>query len=137
MASRPLRWDAAATDELFRVLGEGNVRSWRFLETTGVLERALPELAQAMQRRRADPFELDPGHALRWSLLDRLRDLEVEDPEAATEHAQLTQAHQRRVLRQALAEIDHLGVLAGGGEVALLRDRGQRLRGGAGRGQGG
>ena len=100
MATRPLRWDPGATNELFRVLGEGNARSWRFLETTGVLERALPELARAMQRRRADPFELDPGHALRWSLLERLRELEGEDSVAASELAQLS--HPERLLLAAL-----------------------------------
>lgn len=71
----PLRWDSDATSLLFQVLSEGNVRSWRFLEASGMLERALPELSDTVQRRRADPFELDPNNILRWSLVDRVRDL--------------------------------------------------------------
>ena len=70
----PLRWDRQATALLFRILGEGNIRTWRLLEASGVLERGLPELAQAVRRRRADPFELDPANLLRWSLIERLRD---------------------------------------------------------------
>jgi Kef-type K+ transport system membrane component KefB len=65
-AEEPLRWDKVATRELFEVLRRGDVRSWRFLEAAGLLERALPELADALRRRRADAFELDPTRALRW-----------------------------------------------------------------------
>ncbi len=85
----PLRWDAAATRKLFAVLTEGDGRAWRFLETTGVLERALPELADAVRRRRADPFLLDPAQVLRFSLVERIRDLVETDPVAAAEHARL------------------------------------------------
>ncbi len=52
----PLRWNADATKQLFAVLVDGDARAWRFLETTGVLERTLPELAEAVDRRRSDPF---------------------------------------------------------------------------------
>ncbi|HUP69309.1 MAG TPA: cation:proton antiporter [Acidimicrobiales bacterium] len=71
----PISWDRAARAELFELLRRGNSRSWRFLEKTGLLERALPELADAVRHRRADPFELDPGHALRFTLLDRVHEL--------------------------------------------------------------
>jgi Kef-type K+ transport system membrane component KefB len=82
---QPLDWDADATQLLFRVLLEGNERSWRFLETTALLERALPELATALRTRRADPFRLDPGQLLRFALVDRVRTLTTEDP-AMAEH---------------------------------------------------
>ena len=85
----PLRWDDAATTELFDVLRDGNTRSWRLLETAGVLERALPELAEAFDRRRSDPFELDPTQAFRWELVDRLHELLLTDGAAAAVHAQL------------------------------------------------
>lgn len=75
----PLRWDSGATALLFRVLTEANSRSWRLLEVTGVLDRALPELAETLRRRRADPFELDPAKTLRWSLVDRVRALATAD----------------------------------------------------------
>lgn len=71
----PAHWDPSARLALFELLREGNARSWRFLETTGLLERALPELAEAVRRRRADPFELDPTHALRFALVDRVQEL--------------------------------------------------------------
>jgi UTP:GlnB (protein PII) uridylyltransferase len=56
------------------------------LETTGVLERALPELAEAFDRRRDDPFELDPTQTFRWALVDQLHDVLADDPAAAAEH---------------------------------------------------
>ena len=85
----PLRWSRrASTKQLFAVLTDGDVRSWRFLETTGVLERALPELAEAVDRRRSDPFLLDPAQVLRFSLVDRIRELVAADDRARpTEHA--------------------------------------------------
>jgi Kef-type K+ transport system membrane component KefB len=85
----PLLWDDAATVELFEVLKRGTPRTWRFLETTGLLERALPELADAVTRRRADPFVLDPAHVLTFSLVERLREVVVDDRRAAAEHARL------------------------------------------------
>ncbi len=82
LAARPdeqLRWDAAATSELLVLLRSANARSWRFLETTGVLERALPELAEVVRRRRADPFVVDPSHVLRFALVDRVRELAADE----------------------------------------------------------
>ncbi len=66
-------WDGDATRALFALLREGDVRSWRFLEVTGVLGRALPELAEALHRRRADPHDLNPASAFTWSLVDAVR----------------------------------------------------------------
>jgi predicted amino acid-binding ACT domain protein len=60
-----LSWAPAATDRLIFVLRGGDARSWRFLDVTGVLERALPEVSAALERRRTDPGELDPTRVLR------------------------------------------------------------------------
>jgi len=89
LGDAPMRWDREATQRLFDVLRAGDARTWRFLETTGVLERALPELAEAVQRRRDDPFLVDPSHVLRFSLVDAIRDLVAADARAAAEHARL------------------------------------------------
>lgn len=78
-----LAWDAAATRRLVAVLEFGGDRSWRFLERTGVLERALPELADALRLRRADPYLLDAGQTLRFELVERVRELPREDEVAA------------------------------------------------------
>lgn len=99
-----LRWDAAATRELFELLRHGNARSWRFLETTGILERVLPELADALRRRRADASELDPVRVMRWALVERIHDLAEGvagvDPIARREHQGL--AHPQWLLLAAL-----------------------------------
>ncbi|HEX8769921.1 MAG TPA: cation:proton antiporter [Acidimicrobiales bacterium] len=76
----PLIWDRAARAAFFEVLRRGSPRSWRFLALTGVLERALPELAQALSRRQRDPGELDPAGALRWPRLSRLEELGATTP---------------------------------------------------------
>jgi Na+:H+ antiporter len=85
----PLRWNTDATRQLFDVLQVGDARSWRFLETTGVLERTLPELADAVHRRRSDPFLIDPAQVLRFSLVDRIKDLVAADDRVAAAHAAL------------------------------------------------
>jgi Kef-type K+ transport system membrane component KefB len=120
-ADEPLHWDKVATRELFEVLRRGDVRSWRFLEASGLLERALPELADALHRRRANAFELDPTHALRWELVDRLRDLE-RDLIFAREHERL--AHPEWLLLAALI-IDVAG--EDGSSIEATRRLVQRL----------
>jgi len=85
----PLHWDDDATRVLFKVLTSGNSRSWRFLETTGVLERALPELGEAVRRRRADPIVVEPGHVLHFELVAGVSELGAEDETAAEALAQL------------------------------------------------
>jgi Kef-type K+ transport system membrane component KefB len=118
----PLRWDPVATEELVVVLQRGDVRSWRFLDAAGVLGRALPELAEALAERRADAFELDPAHALRWALVDRLRDGVADDPAVATEHARLE--HPEWLLLAALI-LDVAG--DGGPSIEATRRLVQRL----------
>ena len=99
-ANAPMRWDRDATSELFEVLRTGSVRSWRLLEATGILERALPELAEVFRRRRADPFELDPAGTLRWHTVERLHEIIDQDPVARAEHDHL--AHPDWLLLAAL-----------------------------------
>jgi Na+:H+ antiporter len=89
LGDTPLRWSPASTQQLFTVLAEGDVRALRFLDTTGVLERALPELAAAVDRRRNDPFLLDPAQILHFVLVERIRILVETDPRAAAQHAEL------------------------------------------------
>jgi Kef-type K+ transport system membrane component KefB len=65
-----LRWDPPATAAFIELLRRGTDRSWRLLDGTGVLERALPELAASLHRRR-DPFGLEP---VDLPTLDAVRD---------------------------------------------------------------
>ena len=74
----PLQWTSADTDRLLAVLRSGAVRSVRFLDVTGVLQRALPDVAAALDRRRHDPGELDPSHVLRFPTVARLDELVAE-----------------------------------------------------------
>jgi Kef-type K+ transport system membrane component KefB len=67
-----LTWDVGDTPALVRLLRTDSPRAWRFLDTTGVLDRALPEVAHAMRRRRADISDLDPIGALRFPVVERL-----------------------------------------------------------------
>lgn len=137
-----LRWDRDATGLLFRVLLEGNARSWRFLETTGLLERALPELAAALARRRADPFLVDPGQILRFALIEEVREQTRSDERVRAWREHLT--HPEWLLLAALildtaggdAPIDAARALAkrldlgaaGEQEVALLVGEHELLR---------
>lgn len=88
---RPITWDEATTASFISLLRLGNPRVWRFLETLGVLERALPEVSAALRARRADPTELDPLRVLRFPTLDRVTELsdKSNDPLAAGSLARL------------------------------------------------
>lgn len=67
-----LEWKPAHTEALVRLLHADNPKAWRFLDVSGVLERALPEVARTMARRRADIGDLDPMGALRFPVVERL-----------------------------------------------------------------
>ncbi|HEX2851111.1 MAG TPA: cation:proton antiporter [Acidimicrobiales bacterium] len=86
LGDTPLPWDATARAELLELLRAGNARSWRFLETTGVLDRVLPDLAETLGRRRADASELDPGNVLRWATVEGVRALEGTPEHRRLEH---------------------------------------------------
>ena len=70
-----LEWRPSDTEQLLDLLRDGSPKSWRTLATTGVLERALPEVGRAADRRRADAEHMDGSHALHFPLVDRLREL--------------------------------------------------------------
>jgi Kef-type K+ transport system membrane component KefB len=73
-------WDDRTREQLMDVIERGNARAWRFLDTTGVLGRALPDLAAALRRRHDEPFILDPLQAYRFAAMERLRRLDADDP---------------------------------------------------------
>ena len=77
-----LAWRREAYDDLLDVIERGNARSWRFLDTTGVLEAALPEVAEALHRRRADSLSVDLLEAYRMPSMERLRRMNAGDPVA-------------------------------------------------------
>jgi Kef-type K+ transport system membrane component KefB/predicted amino acid-binding ACT domain protein len=76
LPTTPLRFDRASRQRFLELLDVG-ARPWRLLATSGVLERALPDLGAAVSRRQGDAAELDPLRALRWPRLARLREIEV------------------------------------------------------------
>lgn len=71
LGTESAEWDPAARLLLVELLRGGNARSWRFLEATGLLALALPELADVVLARRAEPNEPDSAHPLRFDLVDR------------------------------------------------------------------
>ena len=122
------RWDADSTAALMSVIRSGSVRSWRFLESTAVLDRALPELGAAMMRRRRDPSLLDPSGVHHGVLLERCRRLVagtahdfVDDERATTEARHLL--HPDRLLLGAYL-VDMFGQLStNASEARAVLDR--------------
>jgi len=119
-------WDGRATSRFLALLREGSIRSWRFLEASDVLERSLPELAEAVRRRRADPFVLDPSHVLRFELVERLREVVASDPRAAAAFERLRHPEQPTLAALVLAAAGESGDSA-----SLARQLADRLRLGA------
>ncbi len=68
-----LSWDDDTTGLLGEILMRGNARSWRLLEVTGVIDRAMPEIARAINARRSDATELDPTHHASMPVVESLR----------------------------------------------------------------
>lgn len=79
----PLQWQTRDTPALVELLRADQPRSWRLLEVTGVLERALPEVAAFIDHRRADMTDLDPLGSLRFPVVSRLHRLATDEPELA------------------------------------------------------
>jgi Kef-type K+ transport system membrane component KefB len=71
----PLEFDPDDTPALIDILRRGDSHTWRFLEVTGVLERALPEISASLSNRRSDIRDLDPLGALRFPVVENLRDV--------------------------------------------------------------
>ena len=65
-------WDEDATIGWLRVLRHGSARAWRFLETIGFIQRALPEVSDAMAARSSDSTELDPTHSLQFPTVEAI-----------------------------------------------------------------
>ncbi len=78
LPDEPVAWDDAARRRLAAVMAHGDARAWRFLLVSGFLDRALPELAEPLRRRREDPFEIDPTRAISWP---RLTQVNLADPD--------------------------------------------------------
>lgn len=77
-----VRWEPEDYDALLDLVERGNARSWRFLLSTGVLDRGLPELAAAMRDRESEPFAIDALAPYRMPSLEALRALDADDPVA-------------------------------------------------------
>lgn len=69
----PLTWNGETTDLLLEVLLRGTNRSWRLLDTAGVIDRALPEIAAAIAARRGKGLSLDPLHHTEMPTMERIR----------------------------------------------------------------
>lgn len=68
-----LHWAPESTQAFLDVLVRGNPRSWRFLDVTNTIDRALPEIAAAIRARRGDATELDPTHLVQMPTVEALR----------------------------------------------------------------
>ena len=68
-----IEWDAVAVSRFLELLRAGNARSFRLLEICGALRRALPLVADSIERHRSATTELDPTHAVRLATLDAVR----------------------------------------------------------------
>ncbi len=77
-----LRWRRDALDDLLDLIERGNGRSWRFLDTTGVLAAAAPDLARALETRRSGSMAIDQLESYRFPALERLRRLDAGAPVA-------------------------------------------------------
>ncbi len=73
-------WDDDGREALLDLVERGNARSWRFLLTTGLLARALPDVELALRERETDQVSLDASAAYRLSSIERVRTLDVDDP---------------------------------------------------------
>ena len=79
-AASAAKWSKDCTPLLLDVVERGNARSWRFLDTSGVLDKALPELAEALRARRQEGLSLDPLEAHRFESMEQLRMLDPDEP---------------------------------------------------------
>lgn len=119
-AGEPAPWTVETTSRLVDVLVRGNDRGWRFLDTSGVLLRSLPEVAEAVNRWHRDPELIDPTRVVQFELVDSLQQLIKRDPRASEVHARLGQRDQ---LVLAALTIDLAGEHPPIQLVAALADR--------------
>ncbi|MFM7069792.1 MAG: cation:proton antiporter [Actinomycetes bacterium] len=83
-AASELQWNDEARSAFDALLRSGHRRAWRLLDATGLLDGALPDLADELTHRRRDASVLDPAHLLRWPTVDALTELEHGDDRAAS-----------------------------------------------------
>lgn len=127
VAKPNVQWDRRSRESLLKLVQDGNARSWRFLETTGVLDQVLPELATTLRTRHADPFQLDPMETHRWTVIEELRRIIESDPELAIEYGKL--AHSEWLLLAALLSeglVDHEAPVATTRRIVRRLDLGAR-----------
>ncbi len=146
----PTSWGGEATERLVEVLMRGNDRGWRFLDTSGVLVRSLPEVAEAVERWHRDPELSDPTQVVRFDSVNALQRTIRHDRRAAAVAerlenrellvlaalvADLTGEHPPVALVASLAtrlELpadDHDALLALTGDRGLMRGSAERANG--------
>lgn len=74
-AEARLEWSGEARGHLEDVLLHGGPAAWRFLQVTGVLAGALPDLDAIIRTQSVDPRMIDPLGAWRWPRVERLVEL--------------------------------------------------------------
>ena len=75
-----VEWTPEEVESLLHVVERGHARSWRFLHSVGMLDRALPPLAEGIRAREGGTFSIDPLESYRFVALERLRTLDADDP---------------------------------------------------------
>ncbi|HMG45173.1 MAG TPA: cation:proton antiporter [Acidimicrobiales bacterium] len=75
-----VEWTPEDLDDLLHVVERGHARSWRFLDSVGMLDRALPPLAEGIRARDTGTFSIDPLESHSFVALERLRTLDADDP---------------------------------------------------------
>lgn len=68
-----LVWNEQSTEKFVDLLQTCTARTWRFLDATNVVYRALPEIAEALETRRADASSLDSTHFTHLPILEYVR----------------------------------------------------------------
>ena len=79
----PLVFDGDSTERFLDLLASGGPGSWRFLELSGVIERAIPEYAAVMAARVPDSTEVNPTHGAGLPVLEAVRGRCVRSAEGA------------------------------------------------------
>ena len=132
----PLEFDPDDTPAFINVLRRGTSHTWRFLEVTGVLERALPEIATSLAKRRADVRDLDPLGALRFPTLENLREIApdgfVHDDELILAALSADVCEESRGMQCAVDLATRLGRIAEADRIASIVADAHLLRSGAG-----
>ncbi|HEV7761233.1 MAG TPA: cation:proton antiporter, partial [Acidimicrobiales bacterium] len=95
-------WAPDDVERLFDVVERGNARSWRFLDSVGVLDRSLPALARGLRDRAPGALALDPLESHRFPALERFRLLDAGEPVAV--QADLVEHPDRLLLALLLAD---------------------------------